>query len=96
MNESLIDLRKKLHKYPELSGEEHATAKRIVEFVKDYHPTDIIENIGGEGIAVIYEFGDDGPTVAIRCELDALPILEENTFSYQSKNKGVSHCGWFI
>ncbi|WP_339657204.1 amidohydrolase [uncultured Maribacter sp.] len=94
MNESLIDLRKKLHKYPELSGEEHATAKRIVEFVKDYHPTDIIENIGGEGIAVIYEFGDDGPTVAIRCELDALPILEENTFSYQSKNKGVSHkCG---
>ena len=94
MNETLVRLRKELHQHPELSGEESVTAKRIVDFVKDYHPTNIIENIGGAGVAVIYEFGIDGPTVAIRCELDALPIVEENTFSYQSKNKGVSHkCG---
>ena len=94
MNETLVRLRKELHQHPELSGEERATAIRIVEFVKDYQPTNIIENIGGAGVAVIYEFGNDGPTVAIRCELDALPIVEENTFSHQSKNKGVSHkCG---
>lgn len=94
MNETLVVLRKELHKHPELSGQEHTTSKRIVEFVKDYHPTNIIENIGGTGVAIIYEFGNDGPTVAIRCELDALPIVEENTFSHQSKNKGVSHkCG---
>lgn len=94
MNDTLISLRKELHIYPELSGKEHTTAKRIVEFVKDYHPTNIIDNIGGHGVSVIYEFGDSGPTVVIRCELDALPILETNNFSYQSKNKGVSHkCG---
>jgi amidohydrolase len=94
MRNTLVNLRKELHNHPELSGQEHTTAKRIVEFVKDYHPTNIIENIGGEGVAIIYEFGNDGPTVVIRCELDALPIVEENTFSYQSKNKGVSHkCG---
>jgi amidohydrolase len=94
MNKTLVRLRKELHQHPELSGEENATANRIVEFVKDYQPTNIIKNIGGAGVAVIYEFGNDGPTVAIRCELDALPIVEENTFSHQSKNKGVSHkCG---
>jgi amidohydrolase len=94
MNETLIWLRKELHKKPELSGKEHTTANRIVEFVKDYHPTNIIEQIGGHGVAVIYEFGTNGKTIAIRCELDALPIVEENTFSHQSKNKGVSHkCG---
>ncbi|SKB62536.1 amidohydrolase [Maribacter arcticus] len=94
MKNTLVNLRKELHQHPELSGQEHTTAKRIVEFVKDYHPTNIIENIGGEGVAIIYEFGNNGATVVIRCELDALPILEENTFEHHSKNKGVSHkCG---
>ena len=46
MNETLVRLRKELHQYPELSGEERATADRIVEFVKDYQSTNIIENIG--------------------------------------------------
>ncbi|MEH6760378.1 MAG: amidohydrolase, partial [Maribacter arcticus] len=78
MKNTLVNLRKELHQHPELSGQEHTTARRIVEFVKDYHPTSIIENIGGAGVVVIYEFGIDGPTVAIRCELDALPIVEEN------------------
>lgn len=94
MIESLIKLRKELHTYPEVSGEEHKTAKRIVEFVKDYHPTEIIQHIGGEGVTVVYEFENEGPTVVIRCELDALPIVEENTFAHQSINKGISHkCG---
>ena len=94
MNETLVLLRKELHQHPELSGEEYTTAKRIVNFVKEYHPTNIISNIGGHGVAVVYEFSKEGPTVAIRCELDALPIIEENTFSHQSRIKGISHkCG---
>lgn len=94
MNETLVQLRKELHKHPELSGDEHATAKRITEFVKGFNPTDIISNVGGAGVAVVYEYGNHGPTVLIRCELDALPIVEENTFKHQSKNSGVSHkCG---
>ena len=94
MNKTLVQLRKELHQHPELSGKEYTTAKRIIEFVKKYHPTEIINNIGGAGVAVIYEFEESGPTIAIRCELDALPIIEENTFSYTSHNYGVSHkCG---
>jgi len=94
MKETLVQFRKELHTYPELSGEEHTTAERIITFVNDFDPTHIIRNIGGAGVAVIYEFGERGPKVVIRCELDALPIGEENNFAHQSKNKGVSHkCG---
>ncbi|WP_027067500.1 amidohydrolase [Maribacter sp. Hel_I_7] len=94
MNETLVQLRKELHKYPELSGEEYTTAKRITEFVKEFNPKGIITNVGGAGVAVVYEFDNGGPTVVIRCELDALPIQEANTFEHKSKNSGVSHkCG---
>lgn len=94
MNKTLVQLRKELHQHPELSGKEYTTAKRIIEFVKKYHPTEIIKYIAGTGVAVVYEFEESGPTIAIRCELDALPIIEENTFSYTSHNYGVSHkCG---
>lgn len=94
MNETLVQLRKQLHQNPELSGKENATTNCIIEFVKQYSPTAIISGIGGAGVAVVYEFDKNGPTVAIRCELDALPIIEENTFAHKSDNYGVSHkCG---
>lgn len=92
--QELIEFRKTLHKYPELSGNESATAKRIIEFAKKYNPSEIITKIGGEGIAVIFDSANDGPTVLIRCDMDALPIEEENDFEYKSKSKNVSHkCG---
>lgn len=87
-------LRKKLHQNPELSGLETHTAALIKSFVEEHNPTTIIEKIGGNGIAVVYKFSDEGATVAIRCELDALPIEEANEFSHRSLVKGVSHkCG---
>lgn len=87
-------LRKELHKHPELSGLEQETAKRILAFVKVYDPTEILENVGGNGLAIVYKFSEEGPTICIRCELDALPIEEENQFAHRSKMKSVSHkCG---
>lgn len=93
-NATIIKLRKELHQYPELSGFEYETATRIRQFIEKHHPTTIVENIGGTGIAVIYKFPQKGPSITIRCELDALPIQEENSFSHQSKRKGIAHkCG---
>ncbi len=87
-------LRKELHQYPELSGEEINTAKRIKTFIETHNKAQIIDSIGGHGLAAIYEFSNDGPTIMIRCELDALPIQEKNTFNHKSKNINVSHkCG---
>ena len=90
----LISFRHQLHQYPELSGKEKETARRVIEFITPYQPTQIIQNIGGYGIAILYEFGQTGRTIAVRCELDALPIEENNPLSYQSTYKGISHkCG---
>lgn len=90
----LIELRKELHKYPELSGKESQTAKRIVEFAKRFNPDEIISKVGGEGVLVIFEGEQKGKTILIRCDLDALPIDEENEFEHKSVYDNVSHkCG---
>lgn len=53
-----------------------------------------MEELGGTGIAAIFRGKDPGPTVCIRCELDALPIKEINTFEHASVIHNVSHkCG---
>ena len=94
MLEQLISLRKELHRFPELSGHEKETAQRIKSFLLPFQPSKIIENIGGHGLVAVFEYSNDGITIAIRCELDALPIQERNDFDYQSTQKGVSHkCG---
>ena len=90
----LIKLRKEIHKTPELAGNEKNTSKRIIAFAKKFNPDKIITNIGGNGLAVIFKGTGKGPTVLIRCELDALPISESNKFSYRSTKENVSHkCG---
>lgn len=87
-------LRKELHRHPELSGQEKKTAGRIKKFIEHNHNAKIIENIGGHGLVVIHAFSNSGPTIVIRCELDALPIKEANNFEHRSITKGVAHkCG---
>ncbi|MEL7246813.1 MAG: amidohydrolase [Bacteroidota bacterium] len=95
MSAVLQNLRKGLHRRPELSGAEEQTAKRIQDFLlENSKPTDLITGLGGTGVAAVYEFGESGPGILIRCELDALPIAEQNTFGHRSQNSGVSHkCG---
>jgi amidohydrolase len=92
--EVLILLRKELHKNPEISGKEVETAKRIVAFLEKHSPDEIITGIAGAGIVAIYKGREAGKTVLFRCELDALPIEEINTFEHRSITNGVSHkCG---
>ncbi|MEM1124104.1 MAG: M20/M25/M40 family metallo-hydrolase, partial [Bacteroidota bacterium] len=95
MNDNTItNLRKKLHQYPELSSAEWATRDRIKAFIDQNHPTTRTEHAGETGLMAIYEFPKKGKTVTIRCELDALPIQEINLFAHRSKNDGVAHkCG---
>jgi len=94
INKEIIKLRQELHSKPELSNFEYETSKIIKEFIGKHNPTEIIEGIGGTGIAAVYEFSKKGKTVTIRCELDALPIQEENQMHYRSINPKVSHkCG---
>ena len=91
---ALILLRKELHQHPEVSGQEIHTAKRVLSFLQNYPPDEVITEIGKTGVAAIYKGTKTGKTILFRCELDALPIEEINVFEHRSLAKGVSHkCG---
>jgi amidohydrolase len=90
----LIAWRRKLHAGPELSGEEQATAREVRAFLDGTGPDRIVADIGGYGLAVIYEGSEPGPTVLFRAELDALPIEELTRVPYRSTRPGKGHlCG---
>ncbi len=90
----LKDFRKNLHQYPELSGEEKETANRVLKYFQDLKPDEVITGLGGEGLAFIFHGKKEGPTSMYRCELDGLPIREENNISHISKVDNKSHtCG---
>lgn len=92
--DELIKLRREVHQNPEVSCDEEETAKRIMRFIEPHKPDEIIMNLGGHGVAAIYNGEEDGETVLIRGDIDALPIQEINAFDYMSLVPGVSHkCG---
>ncbi|CAM5773276.1 amidohydrolase [Bosea minatitlanensis] len=90
----LVDLRHRLHRRPEISGEERETAATIVDFLKPTQPSRIVTGLGGHGVAAIYEGAEPGPTVMVRAELDALPIEEISNSDHRSEISGKGHlCG---
>jgi amidohydrolase len=86
--------RRKLHQFPEISGEEEKTAQEVVAFLADTGPDRVITGLGGHGVAVVFDSGKPGPTLLFRSELDALPIEEIGDVPYRSRVPGKSHmCG---
>ncbi|MDZ7769133.1 MAG: amidohydrolase [Woeseiaceae bacterium] len=87
-------LRHALHAAPELSGGETATAEKIITWFKALAPDEILTGLGGTGVAIIFGESGSGPTIMLRSELDALPILETNDMPHRSTTDGISHqCG---
>ncbi|MBW6499579.1 MAG: amidohydrolase [Bacteroidales bacterium] len=90
----LVELRKTLHRHPELSGKEAQTASRIKKFLKETKPDQLIEKLGGNGLLALFDSGQPGAELLLRCDTDALPIQEVNDFAHRSENDGVAHkCG---
>lgn len=92
--EEVVSLRRHLHANPELSYKEYNTAKYVAEKLKllGLKP---MEGIAGTGVVALIE--GKNPTkkvIALRADLDALPIQEANSVSYKSQNPGIMHaCG---
>ncbi len=83
--------RRDLHSHPELSFAEFRTAEMIAKIMKEMGYR-VQSGVGKTG--VISELGEGKPIVAIRADMDALPIKETNKVPYKSTNKGVMHaCG---
>ena len=92
--EKLIAFRHDLHAHPEVSGHEVRTAARVESYLRELRPNRLLTQVGGHGLVATFEGGQPGPSLLFRCELDALPIIEANTFAHRSSNPNVSHkCG---
>jgi len=89
----LIEMRRTLHMYPELSNMEFETTKRINDWLFEYEIPPLAADLK-TGTAAEIRGGATGPTVAIRADIDALPIQEESGLPFSSKIDEVSHmCG---
>jgi amidohydrolase len=90
--EELIGFRRDLHMHPELGFDEHRTTKRIIE---ELTAVGLRPAVLPKGTGLICDIGPgDGPTVALRADLDALPLQDEKKVPYASMADRVCHaCG---
>ena len=89
----IVAVRRQLHKYPELSGMEKNTAALICSILDEWN-IPYRSGIGGHGIVALIEGKTHGACVALRAEMDALNIQEQNNCEYKSAVDGVMHaCG---
>ena len=89
----LVELRRDLHRHPELSFEEVETPRKIAAHLKKLG-LEVKEGVGGRGVVGWLKGGKPGPTVALRADFDALNIQDEKHVPYKSTIDGKMHaCG---
>lgn len=87
-----IDMRREFHKHPELSMHEKRTSGRIKEELDKIGVPYV--SMGGTGVLAVIKGKDDGKTIALRADIDALEVTEKTDVPYKSENEGVMHaCG---
>lgn len=89
----VVRLRRTFHRRPELAFEEHETAALIADTLRGIG-IEPITGVAKTGVVGMIEGGKPGPTIALRADIDALPIQEANDFDFASDNPGKMHaCG---
>lgn len=97
----MIEWRRELHKSPELSNREFKTAAKVAEHLKSLG-IEVKTGVAHTGVVGILKGGKPGPVIALRADMDALPVTERNSLPFASKEKttfngqetGVMHaCG---
>ncbi|MEP6835196.1 MAG: M20 family metallopeptidase [Gemmatimonas sp.] len=93
LREQVISWRRHLHMHPELSFHEHATAQFVFDTLSGMPGLELSRPTVTSVVAKL-RGGQPGRTIAVRADMDALPITEENDVPYQSRVSGVMHaCG---
>ncbi|WP_416826609.1 amidohydrolase [Ectobacillus polymachus] len=94
LQNKLVEIRRHLHEYPELSREEFQTSAYIKQMLESVEIPILPSLLQTGVIAEIKGEESDGPIIALRADIDALPILEETTLPFASKIPGKMHaCG---
>jgi hippurate hydrolase len=91
--EDIVALRREIHREPELGFETEKTAEKVLDAL-DGLPLEIETGIAENGVVATLKGEGDGPTVALRADMDALPIQEETGLPFASEEDGKMHaCG---
>ena len=91
---AFIETRHFLHQNPELSDHEVRTSALVAERLDAYGIDDVQINVGGNGVVATLQGASSGPMIALRADMDALPIQETSALPYRSCVPGVMHaCG---
>ncbi len=94
MRLKLVEQRRDFHVNPELSNREERTARVVAEKLRALGLDDVRTGVGKHGIVALLKGKLPGKVVAVRADMDALPIQETINVPYKSKNDGVKHaCG---
>lgn len=95
ISKELVEFRRNFHMHPEASRTEFHTAETVAALLESLG-IEVNRDYAGDlpSVVGLLKGGHDGPTVALRADMDALRLQEMNTFSYRSQNDGVMHaCG---
>ena len=88
-----VELRRFFHAHPELKLEEHQTAARVADELRRLG-YEVTEGVVGTGVIGMMDTGRPGKTIALRADMDALPIVEQTGAEYSSTKPGLMHaCG---
>jgi hippurate hydrolase len=91
--ERIVALRRDIHREPELGSDTEKTAEKVLAALEGL-PLDVATGIAENGIVATLDGEGDGPTVALRADMDALPILEDTGLPFSSETEGKMHaCG---
>jgi len=89
----VINIRRDIHMYPELGFQEFRTSQLIASYLENLE-LEVRKNIAQTGVLGILRGKEEGKTILLRADIDALPLEELNDVPYKSKNKGIMHaCG---
>jgi len=93
MREKLVTQRRDFHMHPELSNREERTSRVVAERLRALG-LEVKTNVARHGVVAVLKGAKPGPVVAVRADMDALPIQETIDVPYKSQNAGVKHaCG---
>lgn len=96
MHEEITAWRRDFHEYPEVLYETHRTSAKVAEILKEIGVDEVTSGVGRTGVVGVIKGrnGGAGKSIALRADMDALPMPEETGKEYASKNEGAMHaCG---
>src|SRR5919198_5311341 len=88
VNDSVVAWRRDIHEHPELSGQETRTAALVADHLRKLG-IEVRTGVGGTGVVGVLRGGRPGPVVALRADMDALPVEEKVDLPFASKAKAM-------